>query len=131
MLKCSQTFNVLDARGAVSTTERAKAFARMRGLAREVSALWAERREELGHPLGVSVLPDAASAPAEFAEVTAPAPLLFEIGTEELPPHEVTRSAEAVRSAVASKLVGGSMQTSASNWSMWFCTMSRSAPLSS
>ena len=104
VLKCSHTFNVLDSRGAVSTTERAKAFARMRGLAREVSALWAERREELGHPLGVSELPAAAQAPASFAEVTTPAPLLFEIGTEELPPHEVTRSAAAVREAVASKL---------------------------
>jgi glycyl-tRNA synthetase len=104
VLKCSHTFNVLDSRGAVSTTERAKAFARMRGLAREVSALWAERREELGHPLGLSELPAAAAAPTEFAEVMAPAPLLFEIGTEELPPHEVTRSAAAVRDAVASKL---------------------------
>ncbi|MFI7680625.1 glycine--tRNA ligase [Actinophytocola sp. NPDC049390] len=104
VLKCSHTFNVLDSRGAVSTTERAKAFARMRGLAREVSALWAERREELGHPLGLSALPEPAAAPAEFGEVTAPAPLLFEIGTEELPPHEVTRSAEAVRAAVATKL---------------------------
>ncbi|WP_184814656.1 glycine--tRNA ligase [Actinophytocola algeriensis] len=104
VLKCSHTFNVLDSRGAVSTTERAKAFARMRGLAREVSTLWAERREELGHPLGLSSLPAAATAPASFAEVTEPAPLLFEIGTEELPPHEVTRSAAAVREAVASKL---------------------------
>jgi glycyl-tRNA synthetase len=104
VLKCSQTFNVLDARGAVSTTERAKAFARMRGLAREVSALWAERREELGHPLGVAELPAPAAAPTAFAEVTAPAPLLFEIGTEELPPHEVTRSAAAVRNAVTTKL---------------------------
>ena len=53
VLKCSHAFNVLDSRGAVSTTERAKAFARMRGLSREVAQLWAERREELGHPLGV------------------------------------------------------------------------------
>jgi len=106
VLKCSHTFNVLDSRGAVSTTERAKAFARMRGLAREVSALWAERREELDHPLGLSELPPAAPAPTEFAEVTAPAPLLFEIGTEELPPGEVTRSSAAVRDAVATKLGG-------------------------
>jgi glycyl-tRNA synthetase len=104
VLKCSQTFNVLDSRGAVSTTERAKAFARMRGLAREVSALWADRRSELDHPLGLSELPPAAAAPASFATVTEPAPLLFEIGTEELPPHEVTRSATAVRDAVTSKL---------------------------
>jgi len=104
VLKCSQTFNVLDARGAVSTTERAKAFARMRGLAREVSTLWAERRAELDHPLGLSDLPPAAAQPTTFATVTEPAPLLFEIGTEELPPHEVTRSAAAVRDAVRSKL---------------------------
>src|SRR5882757_1486516 len=37
VLRCSHTFNVLDARGAVSTTERAKAFGRMRTLAREVA----------------------------------------------------------------------------------------------
>ncbi|MFL6126716.1 glycine--tRNA ligase [Actinophytocola sp.] len=104
VLKCSHTFNVLDARGAVSTTERAKAFARMRGLAREVSALWADRRAELDHPLGLSELPPVAEPPTTFATVTAPAPLLFEIGTEELPPHEVTRSAGAVRDAVRSKL---------------------------
>jgi glycyl-tRNA synthetase len=106
VLKCSHTFNILDSRGAVSTTERAKAFARMRGLAREVSALWAERREELGHPLGMAALLEPAPAPTSFATVTSPAPLLFEIGTEELPPGEVTRSAAAVRTAVATKLDG-------------------------
>ncbi|HEY0453556.1 glycine--tRNA ligase [Actinophytocola sp.] len=106
VLKCSHTFNVLDARGAVSTTERARAFARMRGLAREVSALWAERREELGHPLGRTEPPPLATAPAEFPTVTEPAPLLFEIGTEELPPGEVSRTARAVRESLAGKLAG-------------------------
>ncbi|MFB9840197.1 glycine--tRNA ligase subunit alpha, partial [Actinoallomurus acaciae] len=52
VLKCSQAFNVLDARGAVGTTERASAFARMRALAHDVARLRAERGEELGHPLG-------------------------------------------------------------------------------
>jgi glycyl-tRNA synthetase len=104
VLKCSHTFNVLDARGAVSTTERAKAFARMRNLAREVSTLWAERRAELDHPLGLSELPPPADQPTTFATVDAPAPLLFEIGTEEMPPGEVTRSARAVKDAVAGKL---------------------------
>ncbi|TDV46113.1 glycine--tRNA ligase [Actinophytocola oryzae] len=104
VLKCSHTFNILDSRGAVSTTERAKAFARMRGLAREVSALWAERRAELDHPLGLAELRPAAGIPTTFATVDSPAPLLFEIGTEELPPHEVTRSAAAVREAVTAKL---------------------------
>ncbi|NUU21306.1 MAG: glycine--tRNA ligase subunit beta, partial [Streptomycetaceae bacterium] len=104
VLKCSHTFNVLDARGAISTTERARAFGRMRGLAREVAGLWAARREELGHPLGLAQAPAAATLPETFAEVTAPSTLLFEIGTEELPPAEVTRTVEAVGKAVADKL---------------------------
>lgn len=104
VLKCSHTFNVLDARGAISTTERARAFGRMRALAREVAQLWASRREELGHPLGVVEPPAPATLPDTFAEVAEPAALLFEIGTEELPPAEVTRTVEAVRAAVEDKL---------------------------
>ncbi|MFE2755905.1 glycine--tRNA ligase [Actinosynnema sp. NPDC059335] len=104
VLKCSHTFNVLDARGAISTTERARAFGRMRGLAREVAQLWAARREELGHPLGLAQAPAPASLPATFAEVADASTLLFEIGTEELPPAEVTRTVQAVRQAVADKL---------------------------
>lgn len=104
VLKCSHIFNVLDARGSISTTERARAFGRMRGLAREVAQLWAERREELGHPLGVAELPAAVEKPSSFEDVVAPATLLFEIGTEELPPAEVLRTVEAVRLAVTSKL---------------------------
>src|SRR5262249_18290325 len=101
VLKCSHAFNVLDARGAVSTTERAKAFARMRGLARDVATLWAERRKEEGYPLGVvAPLPTSEVAPATGAP-TGPATLAFEIGVEEMPPHEVGRTAGAVRQALA------------------------------
>ncbi|KAA2261349.1 glycine--tRNA ligase [Solihabitans fulvus] len=106
VLKCSHAFNVLDSRGAISTTERARAFGRMRALARDVAKLWTQRREELGHPLGVVTPPPAATLPATLPEVTAPATLLFEIGTEELPAAEVTRTVEAVRAAVADKLAG-------------------------
>jgi glycyl-tRNA synthetase len=104
VLKCSHAFNVLDARGAISTTERARAFGRMRGLAREVAQLWAARREELGHPLGLVEAPAAAVLPKTFADVAESSTLLFEIGTEELPPAEVTRTVEAVGKAVADKL---------------------------
>ncbi|GAA2449469.1 glycine--tRNA ligase [Streptomyces macrosporus] len=104
VLKCSHTFNVLDARGAVSTTERARSFARMRRLAHEVAELWAGRREELGHPLGTAA-PDRPEAPRTVeTEPVASADLVFEIGTEELPPAEVTRTAEAVRRALTEKL---------------------------
>src|SRR5690554_6518778 len=104
VLKCSHTFNVLDARGAISTTERARAFARMRELAREVAALWTARREELGHPLGVVPRPAPATLETPLPEATEPATVLFEIGTEELPPAEVTRTVDAVRDDVATRL---------------------------
>ena len=105
-LKCSHTFNVLDARGAVSTTERAKAFARMRALTKGSALLWAERRKELDYPLGIVTPPAAAELPAEMPSVADPATLLFEIGLEEMPHTEVTRSCRAVRDAVADKLAG-------------------------
>ncbi|GAB2597759.1 glycine--tRNA ligase [Kribbella endophytica] len=104
VLRCSHTFNVLDSRGAVSTTERAKAFGRMRTLAREVAQLWAERRTELEYPLGKAELPPAAPEPTEFPKVSGTRQLLFEIGTEEMPPSEVAKTAEAVRKALTEKL---------------------------
>ncbi len=88
----------------MSTTERAKAFGRMRALAREVAQLWAKRREELGHPLGVCDPLPAATVPAEPPKVSAPSTALFEIGTEELPAAEVSRTAEAVHRALADRL---------------------------
>jgi glycyl-tRNA synthetase len=104
VLKCSHTFNVLDARGAISTTERAKAFATMRALSQEVAGLWGARREELGHPLGASPVPALPEPAGPLPVTTAPEPLAFEIGTEEMPPAEVTRSAESLRTALAEKL---------------------------
>ncbi|HEV2634230.1 MAG TPA: glycine--tRNA ligase [Actinocrinis sp.] len=106
VLKCSHTFNVLDSRGAISTTERATALGQMRALTRDVAQLWTERRQELDHPLGVVAPPAAAPAvaPAALPELTGPATLLFEIGVEELPHAEVTRVAAATRDALAAKL---------------------------
>ncbi|MCK2241527.1 MULTISPECIES: glycine--tRNA ligase [unclassified Crossiella] len=104
VLRCSHLFNVLDARGAVSATERAQYFGRMRALAREVAQLWAERRAELGHPLGSTEFPPPATLPEVLPEVTEPATLVFEIGVEELPPAEVTRTVAAVRDALARRL---------------------------
>ncbi|CAO5169144.1 Glycine--tRNA ligase alpha subunit / Glycine--tRNA ligase beta subunit [Frankia sp. AiPs1] len=104
VLKCSHAFNILDSRGAVSTTERATSFAQMRGLSREVAALWRARREELGHPLGVAQPPPAATAVADGPPVTTPSALLFEIGTEELPAAEVTRTVAAVRDGLRERL---------------------------
>ncbi len=51
VLKCSNAFNVLDARGAVSVRERATYIARVRNLARQVARAYLAQREALGFPL--------------------------------------------------------------------------------
>ena len=50
-LKCSHLFNVLDARGAISVTERARFIARVRKLARRAAESYLEKRRSLGFPL--------------------------------------------------------------------------------
>lgn len=51
VLKCSHVFNVLDARGAVSVSERNRYIQRVRDLARQVAHIQLEKREEMGFPL--------------------------------------------------------------------------------
>jgi glycyl-tRNA synthetase alpha chain len=51
VLKCSHTFNLLDARGAISPTERQAYIARVRDLASKVADGYYESREKLGFPL--------------------------------------------------------------------------------
>lgn len=116
VLKSSHAFNVLDARGAISTTERAKAFSTMRGLAREVSQLWVERRSELDFPLLKADAPkilagSAVQHPADDPEdvdvaklSTDDQPLAVEIGVEELPPHVVEQAIDFVRESLTERL---------------------------
>uniref|UniRef100_A0A6N2NCC4 glycine--tRNA ligase n=1 Tax=Salix viminalis TaxID=40686 RepID=A0A6N2NCC4_SALVM len=52
LLKTSHAFNILDSRGFVGVTERARYFGRMRSLARQCAQLWLKTRESLGYPLG-------------------------------------------------------------------------------
>ncbi len=50
-LKCSHIFNLLDARGAISVTERANYIGRVRNLAKLCAELYLRKREEMGFPL--------------------------------------------------------------------------------
>jgi len=50
-LKCSHTFNLLDARGAIGVAERANYIARVRALANKCAESYLRNREELGYPL--------------------------------------------------------------------------------
>ncbi|MFM7501895.1 MAG: glycine--tRNA ligase subunit alpha [Burkholderiales bacterium] len=54
VMKCSHSFNLLDARGAISVTERAAYIGRVRALARKVAQTYYDARQALGFPM----LPD-------------------------------------------------------------------------
>ncbi len=51
VLKCSHTFNVLDARGAIAVSERAHYISRVRQLARKTAETYVKQREDAGFPL--------------------------------------------------------------------------------
>ncbi|MBS4535284.1 glycine--tRNA ligase subunit alpha [Clostridium sp. D2Q-14] len=51
VLKCSHTFNILDARGAISVTERTSFIGRVRNLAKLIASKYVEKREKLEFPL--------------------------------------------------------------------------------
>ncbi|MCL6457571.1 MAG: glycine--tRNA ligase subunit alpha [Gorillibacterium sp.] len=51
VLKCSHTFNLLDARGAISVTERTGYITRVRNLARKCAGTYLDERERLGFPM--------------------------------------------------------------------------------
>ena len=51
ILKAAHTFNLLDARGAISVTERAQYIGRIRNLSRAVAQAYVQSREALGYPM--------------------------------------------------------------------------------
>jgi glycyl-tRNA synthetase len=108
VLKMSHAFNVLDARGAVSTADRTNEFARMRRLSNAVAKLWIETREKESFPLGqVTPSPKAVTTRSEQTEQTGPQLLVFEVGVEEMPPAEARDARRQVESALTTRLAAG------------------------
>ncbi len=86
VLRCSHTFNILDARGAVGVTERQAMFGKMRDLTRRVAEAYLEQRQRMEFPWLKEAAAGKAAAAAAVSVPTlkAPGEFLFEIGTEEL-----------------------------------------------
>ena len=80
MLKCSNLFNTLDARGAISVTERVGVIQRVRKLAVGVAQAWADQQQEADGGGGAMSLP-----------------FLLEIGTEEIPDWMIPGALENLR----------------------------------
>ncbi|MBX3014418.1 MAG: glycine--tRNA ligase subunit beta [Caldilineaceae bacterium] len=113
VLRQSHTFNLLDARGAIGVTERAKFFAAMRNQARAVSELYVKQREAAGFPWLKAE--DSGQKAEERETVTSaqslvsshplpaatPQSFLLEIGAEELPPQDVVDGIAQVEANLA------------------------------
>ncbi|MCS6848154.1 MAG: glycine--tRNA ligase subunit beta, partial [Anaerolineae bacterium] len=110
VLQCSNTFNLLDTRGAIGVTERQRYLGRMRDLAREVALKYVAQRETFGFPWLVAEdkgtgrpgdketrgQGERETRGAEKVNVfvsprplVTPSTLLLELGTEELPAGDV------------------------------------------
>ncbi len=107
LLKLSQTFNVLDTRGAIGVTERAASFGKMRGLAKLIAEAYLAQRQRLEYPLlkdeggrmkdedepsvkGIrntqyAIAAKRAAHTESLRAASNPQSLLLEIGAEELP----------------------------------------------
>ena len=89
-LKMSHAFNLLDARGSFSATERGRYLLRNRAVAQRCAQVYVEQREEMGHPMMRPFRKEASSSnlvdvPSVQSALTSPEDFLLEIGVEELP----------------------------------------------
>ncbi len=111
VLKCSHTFNMLDARGVISVTERVSYIERVRRLAQRIARAYVTQREEMGHPLMESFATEANTVPLDVVSIlTNPekdqktTDLLFEIGTEEIPASYVPPALEQLKEIATKSL---------------------------
>jgi glycyl-tRNA synthetase len=104
VLRQSHTFNLLDARGAIGVTERAKFFADMRAQAKAVSELYVEQRRRLEFPWlkesgdketrrqgdketgGGGEVAQSTNLQSPISNLPS---FVLELGSEELPPQDV------------------------------------------
>lgn len=104
VLKCSQTFNILDTRGAIGVTERQAMFGKMRELSRKVSEAYIAEREALGFPWLKQESASNLKPQAKSINVVKPgvktADFLLEIGTEELPVEDLDTALVQLRERV-------------------------------
>ena len=112
VLKCSHTFNMLDARGVISVTERVSYIERVRRLAQRIARAYVKQREEMEHPLmgRFSIAADVSTTSTDIQSDVASEPsqetadLLFEIGTEEIPAGYVPPVLEQLRETATESL---------------------------
>jgi glycyl-tRNA synthetase len=116
VMKASHAFNLLDARGAISVTERTGYISRIRDLTKMIAESYTKSREKLNYPLLSKFKPmpikeiqaaDPTVRPIEEefkADSTKSDPFLLEIGSEELPATFVPIGCQNLEKAVKALL---------------------------
>ncbi|MGF1508521.1 MAG: glycine--tRNA ligase subunit beta [Myxococcota bacterium] len=109
LLRAAHAFNSLDARGAISVTERQATILRIRNLAKHCAEGYLALRESLGFPLGrADALMDAPMEPprppATLTKKARRCELFVEVGTEEMPASEVEPACQALEMALRKEL---------------------------
>lgn len=104
VLRCSHTFNVLDAQGAIGVTERAAYFGKMRDMARQTAENYLAQRESLGFPLLHKANAHVPTKPVATENHGTPptqaSTFVLEVGTEELPSHEVSIASHQLKNSL-------------------------------
>lgn len=107
VIKASHAFNILDARGVISVTERTGYIGRIRDLARLIAMEYLVSREKLGYPLlkrEKEIPSKILSAPEKKFDPLKKRDFLLEIGSEELPATFVPIGCAQLERAVESLL---------------------------
>lgn len=106
VMKASHTFNLLDARGAISVTERQSYILRIRELSQLIAKSYVESREKLGFPLvppSKPVVQEALPVPTTKEKA---ATFLLEIGSEEIPAAFLPLSCRELKKSIENLLEG-------------------------
>lgn len=126
VIQASHAFNLLDARGAISVTERAGYIGRVRNLARRVAERYVLQREKLGFPLlkkdhsaPTAARPSSAALAATplVSEERSDSLFFWEVGCEEIPAVLLPGALDALETGMADALskaglfVAGQTQT--------------------
>jgi glycyl-tRNA synthetase len=107
----SHTFNLLNARGAISVAERANYIQRIRGLALKCCTVW---EEQVARFEPAAVRPAAVSVPVSTGAASGTREVFVELVCEELPARFVGSAITALREGVVGLLQGvphGAVQT--------------------
>ena len=132
VLHASHTFNLLDARRVIGVTERKRYIGRVRSLARMVAECYFESRKSQNFPLlsccadSLNNSDSSESRSEEFDSVEC-APLLLELGTEELPPNAIHQLGGALERKLKAELSDSGLIQNLHPKSNWYATPRRIA----